>query len=220
MGDTAVLCDLDGVIVDGRLAHATALAALATRYAGRHVGVEDAISYVHLSPPRSLVALGVADGRQVYDKHFDDAFAEVGYLVSVHRSVVSALCELRSRGHPLAIVTKQTKVRATALLPEDLSCLDVIVIGHDEATPKPAPDGLLLALELVAGQPGRAVFIGDSLDDLRAARSAGVRFIAAGWGALPADALAREGADGIARSPDELFEVVEGFLTDTGSKDG
>ncbi|MEV7087787.1 HAD-IA family hydrolase [Streptomyces sp. NPDC093085] len=72
--------------------------------------------------------------------------------------------------------------------------LDVVVTRQD-APPKPAPDGLHLALSRVNVTPERAVFIGDSPSDMTAARAAGVVALGAVWGWHPPGALRAAGAD-------------------------
>jgi HAD superfamily phosphatase len=49
------------------------------------------------------------------------------------------------------------------------------IIGMDEAPPKPAPEGLL---KIAAAAGGRKIwYVGDTIDDARSARAAGVPFI-------------------------------------------
>jgi phosphoglycolate phosphatase len=48
-------------------------------------------------------------------------------------------------------------------------------------------------------------FVGDSLSDLHAAREAGVKSVAVGWGHQSLDMLVRGGSDAIVHSPAELY---------------
>jgi HAD superfamily phosphatase len=52
---------------------------------------------------------------------------------------------------------------------------DPVVTSDHVHNPKPAPDGLLAILDAVAG--GKPLYIGDNVDDARAARAAGVPFV-------------------------------------------
>lgn len=56
---------------------------------------------------------------------------------------------------------------------------DVIVGGGDVAEKKPAPDGILLALQRLdaLGEKHRAVYVGDEANDINAAISAGIKSI-------------------------------------------
>ncbi|MFF0155991.1 HAD family hydrolase [Streptomyces sp. NPDC005263] len=87
-------------------------------------------------------------------------------------------------------------------LPPALSELLELVITRQDAPPKPAPDGLYLALNRLNIEPERAVFVGDSPTDMTAARAAGVLALGAVWGWHPPAALrAAGGADHLLPGP-------------------
>ena len=83
-----------------------------------------------------------------------------------------------------------------------------VVIGlEDVTTPKPSPEGLILALERLGVPPAQAVFVGDSDHDVEAGRRAGVTVWRAVWG-LPAGDRAPAHPDGtlLLRRPEEIGE--------------
>lgn len=55
--------------------------------------------------------------------------------------------------------------------------MEVVVTGNDVDQRKPAPDGILHALERLEVPPQRAVYIGDTPIDQQTARAANVRFV-------------------------------------------
>jgi len=57
------------------------------------------------------------------------------------------------------------------------SILDFSVSGDEVKNFKPVPEGILKALNNFNDKPKEAIFIGDSLHDLGAARNANVRFL-------------------------------------------
>jgi phosphoglycolate phosphatase-like HAD superfamily hydrolase len=60
------------------------------------------------------------------------------------------------------------------------------------------------------GTEGEAVFmIGDSVSDIQAARKAGVKSIAVGWGHQSLSKLVAARPDAIVRLPGELIETVD-----------
>lgn len=84
---------------------------------------------------------------------------------------------LRRRGVRLGIVTRNTRVtaRATLAVSElDQHFLEEDIIGRQEASPKPDPDGIERLLESWGAEPEDAVMVGDYLFDLQAGRAAGV----------------------------------------------
>lgn len=57
------------------------------------------------------------------------------------------------------------------------SILDFSISGDEVENFKPDPEGILKTLKYFNAKPNEAIFIGDSLHDLGAARNANVRFI-------------------------------------------
>ncbi len=55
---------------------------------------------------------------------------------------------------------------------------DVIVAFGDYSRPKPDPEPLFVAIKKLWSRPEETVYIGDAMADMKAANSAGVRFIA------------------------------------------
>ncbi|WP_221354408.1 HAD-IA family hydrolase [Streptomyces sp. REN17] len=55
-----------------------------------------------------------------------------------------------------------------------------VVVTRQDAPPKPAPDGLHLALNQLSVGPQHAVLVGDSPADMTGARAAGVLALGAG----------------------------------------
>ncbi|MFE0061722.1 HAD family hydrolase [Streptomyces sp. NPDC059003] len=92
---------------------------------------------------------------------------------------------------------------ALAAAPAVLDLLDTTVCRED-AKPKPAPDGIFLALARLAVTPHDAVFVGDTLTDRAAAFEAGVVFAGAGWGYAGADALAAASCPVILTDPAQI----------------
>lgn len=83
-----------------------------------------------------------------------------------------------------------------------------IISGDQVPKPKPAPDSLLLALERTGIAAARTVYVGDDRRDIDAARAAGIRSIAAGWGYLGAEEPASWGADYLAATPADLAQLL------------
>lgn len=84
-----------------------------------------------------------------------------------------------------------------------------IVSGDSTPTPKPSPAPLLLACATAGVAPGQALYVGDDLRDVQAARAAGMRSVAALWGYL-GDGLpvADWGADEIIEHPGDLLDLL------------
>jgi len=90
-----------------------------------------------------------------------------------------ALLRVREAGLGAGLVTSGDRVRVS----RELAHLGVagffqaLVCAEDTAERKPRPEPLLLALDRMRLAPGRAVYIGDSPEDVQMARAAGVRAV-------------------------------------------
>lgn len=134
----------------------------------------------------------------------------LAHQVVVFEGVVEVLRTLRERRLGLAVATGKSGPRARSLL-DTLGILPLFdhVIGSDEvARPKPAPDIVLRALDLLGVAPTEAMMIGDAVTDLVSARSAGVTAVAALWGEADADQLLAAGPDVALRHPSDVLSLV------------
>lgn len=82
--------------------------------------------------------------------------------------------------------------------------------SDDVETAKPRPDIVKVALERVAVPAERAVFLGDTVWDVRAAGRAGVQTIAFLSGGVSRQELESEGAIEVFVNPDDLAEHLDG----------
>lgn len=200
----AALFDLDGVIIDSRSATKDALRALASGWLGAVVDPATLDHCVALPPVDALVALGVTDARQVYRDQFDEALSTAIGKVRVFDAVVAGMAALAERGAGLGIITAQSRSRLAFLLPASVAELVDVVIAHEDAAPKPAPDGVLAACTNLGVGPERAFFVGDTPTDVAAGRAAGVLTVGAGWGFTGTAVLHRAGADIVLTQPDQV----------------
>ncbi|MFF7649483.1 HAD-IA family hydrolase [Streptomyces sp. NPDC007983] len=133
----------------------------------------------------------------------------LAHRVEMFDGVPELLSELRDRGLGLAVATGKSGPRARSLL-EGLGILPLfdIVLGSDEvARPKPAPDIVLKAMEVLGARPERTVMVGDAVTDLASARGAGVTAVAALWGETEEEALLAAEPDVVLREPAELLSL-------------
>ncbi|MER6395798.1 HAD family hydrolase [Kitasatospora sp. NPDC001603] len=203
----AVLFDLDGVLVDSRSAQLGTLAGFATSALGRRITVAD-LPAAAATTPREQVLAGLGLRGAINEDSWDAATATASLHTEVFAFVVDTLTALRAAGVGTGIVTLRSRRRVGWLLaPDILEMLDTVVCFED-AAPKPAPDGLLLALGQLGVAPRDAVFVGDMDVDVHAARAAGVTAVGAGWGFAGPAALTLAGADLVLPHPAELADVL------------
>ncbi|MGW1364513.1 HAD family hydrolase [Streptomyces chartreusis] len=199
----AALFDLDGVLLDSAQAVRSTLAAVATCATGRRVTPDDLPPDALRRPRCEVLALmDVADPDDACDRWWDGAASVTA--VEPFPGVLCGLLALRAQGTAIGAVTVQDPGRVRWLLPEALSELLEVVITRQDAPPKPAPDGLHLALSRLGVPPERAVFVGDSPSDMAAARAASVVALGAVWGWHPPAALRAAGADHLLPGPTSI----------------
>ncbi|MFJ7826729.1 HAD family hydrolase [Psychrobacillus sp. NPDC096623] len=149
------------------------------------------------------------------DKNHDKAI-ELYYekYIEKHRELVidneeinHLLYRLKREGYKLGIVTG----KAERSLVISLECLnmnelfDVIITGDDVYIPKPHPEGVNKALELLNVKNTEAVFLGDSDADILAGKQANVHTIGVHW--LPNYQTLE-----FSVQPDQMFGSVNEFI--------
>jgi AHBA synthesis associated protein len=204
----AVIFDLDGVLVDSfevmRLAFAHAFREVVGdgeppfEVYRQHLGAYFPDIMRRMGLPAELEGPFVRESYRLADG------------IELYAGVTEVLTELRGRGIRCAVATGKSGVRARSLL-DGLGVLGFFdhVIGSDEvAAPKPAPDIVLRALQLLRVDRQAAVMIGDAVLDLRSAQAAGVTAVAALWGECDRDVLLAAGPDASLETPGELLAFV------------
>ncbi|MEX5632874.1 HAD-IA family hydrolase [Parafrankia sp. FMc2] len=208
MGTTAIVFDLDGVIVDS---HAVMREAFTRAYA-EVVGpgpapFEEYNRHLGRYFPDIMRIMGLP-------LEMEGPFVRESYRLApqvlLFDGVRELLTGLLDRGIRLAVATGKSGPRARDLLAQ-LGILDCFerVIGSDEvARPKPAPDIIQLALETLGADPADAMMIGDAVTDIQSARGAGVRAVAAVWGQVDESELLAAAPDWVIWSPTQLLGLL------------
>lgn len=199
-----VMFDLDGTLVDSvpDLAAAVDKALLALGRAP--AGVERVRDWVG-NGARVLLRRALAGGLEharVAEAEaeqalqlFMTAYAESHALTRVYPGVTQTLDWLRGQEIPLAIVTNKPERFVAPLLDEKGlgSYFRWIVGGDTLAQQKPDPAALLHVLRLARVEARQALFVGDSRNDVLAAKAAGVPCVALSYGYNHGRPIAEEG---------------------------
>ncbi|MFI2214209.1 HAD family hydrolase [Streptomyces sp. NPDC020141] len=208
---SAVVFDLDGVLLNTteNMRHAFGSVWAA---AGRAEPPPFTTFLEHMGAPLHVIlekfGLG-ADYAPVY------AAASTARLDLVHPypGIVEVLSALRAAGVPTGVATGKSRQRAVEALRSGglYELLDVVVGSDQVRLPKPDAEILRTALSLLPGAPvpaERAVFIGDSVLDLRCGHAARVPTIAACWGQSTRETLLAERPGSLAEGPLDLLAAL------------
>jgi len=215
-GVRAVLFDLDGTFADTAPDLARALNRVR---AGRGLApLPPEVARPHTSSgARGLLKVGFGVTRdspeygELREQFLD--FYEEGLCVDTRLfdGIAEVIARIGARKLPWGIVTNKGKRFTEPLL--KLLAVDHLaacaVSGDSTAHTKPHPAPLLLAASLIALPPAQCLYVGDDLRDAQAARAAGMRFAAAGWGYLGEGGDPQTwGADAVMAQPSEILSLL------------
>lgn len=127
----------------------------------------------------------------------------------LYPGALAAMEALRARGTKLALCTNKF-ARFTEPLLEQLGLgdyFDVVICGDTVGVSKPDPAPLHAMVERAGG--GRAIFLGDTSNDIDGARNAGLASIAVTFGFV--DVASELGADAILDHFDDLVPMLEAW---------
>jgi phosphoglycolate phosphatase-like HAD superfamily hydrolase len=212
---TVVLFDLDGTLIDTKGLYLECYRrAVEPRIARRPSDAE----LMALRPRSELRFLESLVQPAELSACLDDFWTHYDALHTTHfggvyDGVPELLSALRDDGHPMGIVTGKSRRSWQITAPvAALGPFDVVVLDDDVSAAKPDPNGIRIALERLGTPPARAIYVGDTLSDMLAARAAGVLPVAATWGRRsdPEGFAERARAEGarVVRQPGEVRALV------------
>jgi phosphoglycolate phosphatase len=188
-----VMFDLDGTLVDSVPDLAAAVDEMLLKLGRAAVGIEAVRVWIG-NGARVLVRRALAGGIEhthVDDAETDhalaifmDAYAGSHKLTVVYPGVRSTLKWLHKQGVEMALITNKPERFVAPLLDElKLGRYFRWIIGGDTLPQqKPDPAALNFVMQMAGVQPGQALFIGDSRNDVLAAKAAGVQCVALSYG--------------------------------------
>nr|WP_172153107.1 phosphoglycolate phosphatase [Pseudomonas tumuqii] len=199
-----VMFDLDGTLVDSVPDLAAAVDKSLLQLGQPAAGIEQVRDWVG-NGARVLVRRALAGGLQ--HEHIDDAdgeqalelfmqaYAEDHSLTRVYPGVLATLDWLRAQQVEMAIITNKPERFVAPLLDDKgLGSYFRWIIGGDTLPQqKPDPAALLHVLQLARVEAQQALFIGDSRNDVLAAKAAGVPCVALSYGYNHGRPIAEEG---------------------------
>ncbi len=191
---SAVLFDLDGTLLDTAADIARALNRALAESGREPLSVGDVSRMIGRGSP-ILIERAAARGRVSSDAEraamLERFFHHYGALEESNESDAypypgagETLQRLQQAGIRVAVVTNKQWRFASALLHRlDLMQWVQVVVGGDSCERrKPDPQPLLFACESLAVPPSRALMVGDSINDVTAARAAGIPVVCVPYG--------------------------------------
>ena len=156
------------------------------------------------------------DRNPVKGEEFEKAFIEAAdrdmtRMATLYPDALPLLAALREAGMKTGIVTTKYRRRITEVLDKYgvPDAVDVIVGGDSVRDPKPAPDGLLLASDLLGIPVKDMLYVGDNEVDAKAARSAGMDFVGVLTGITTEDTMCQYPNVGIVESIGSMYDILK-----------
>lgn len=177
-------------------------------------------------PPDDLWLKGLGTPLSVQFRQMTENEAEIDAMVATYRAynlthhdalakpyegIAAEVLRLKARGKRIGLVT--SKLKDGALRGIKVCGLDQafdVVLGCDNVTnPKPHPEPVLKAIELLGAPAAETVFIGDSRHDMECGRAAGVKTAAVLWGPFDRAHLEDLDPDYWLEKPSDLRQLYE-----------
>ncbi len=176
----AIIFDIDGTLLDSEDANVASYQRIFQR-AGYLIPSRDAIiSLLHLTKHDTIGALasGMPIGKIDALREFARGVAYPVELLRVFPYSQEAVVSL-SEKYKLGLASNRLKKSIdTYFTVSGLEDYFSVVVGADDVIhPKPSPEPLLKALNLLDVLPNNAVYVGDTSVDLQAARAAGMKVV-------------------------------------------
>lgn len=188
-----VLFDLDGTLVDTIPDLSLGVDGMMSELGLNSPGIDKVRRWVG-NGVEKLVKRALTGGSEIepdnllYEKAlpiFRRKYSENNGLFSqVYPGVKQTLCWLKDKKIPLACVTNKAELFAVPLLKslEIYELFGIVISGDTLKEKKPSPIPLLHAANHFGIEPVNCLMVGDSINDVRAARTAGFRVVAVSYG--------------------------------------
>ena len=215
----ALLFDLDGTLVDTAPDLARALNRVLNVFDCPAVTLENTRNWIGNGMPRLLERALARDGEKKPDAElvdrgvalFEPLYAEAVWTDSVcYPGVVDGLTKLKRMGFKMGCVTNKPRSCTGVLLEHSGLAVffEVVVAGDDLVETKPAPAPLLYAADQLQLGPQDCVVIGDSQNDVDAARAAGMAVLLVTWGYHQGVEWSTMGATQLVNQFNQIFQIV------------
>ena len=221
----AIVFDLDGTLVESAPDLAATTNILLARRGRRQIELGELRSMVGKGAKVMIEKAWIATGEPVTEAEIKEMIPEFLEYYGEHVSdktlpfpgVIDALDELKGRGCPLGVCTNKFESLSNKLL-KALNMdhyFDAVLGGDTLKIRKPDPEHVLETIRRLGRTPENAVMVGDSNNDIDAAKSGGVASIAVtfGYTDIPPEEL---GADRMISHFDKLISAIDELINAPG----
>lgn len=202
--------DIDGTLLDTIDMYIPALQTTLNKYGYVR-------EYSELTKLFGITALDALRGAGVQEDELQPIFKEWFNLAYQHADRVSVFSGIDEMLSTLANRPEINLVAATSKTADEYDnefaknyqiahYFDEHVTADDTKKHKPDPDPVLAGIASVNGQASESIYIGDTINDLKAAHAAGAQFGAALWGSVQPENLG--GAEFQLEKPADILKLI------------
>ncbi|MEN8701643.1 pyrophosphatase PpaX [Bacillus infantis] len=208
-----ILFDLDGTLIDtNELIIASFLHTLEGYYPNKYKR-EDVLPFMGPTLHETFASIDESRVEEMIGKYREFNLANHDVLVKEFEGVFDTVRTLKESGYKLGIVT--TKVMPVVEKGLKLTNLDqffevVVALDHVEK-PKPDPEPIFKALDLLGSRPEEAIMVGDNHHDILAGHNAGTKSAAVAWSAKGREHLMQYKPDFMLENMADLLDILEDY---------
>ena len=200
---SAVMFDMDGVIVDSREAMKRGWNHVSTNY-DINIGFEKFEKKIGKPFETILEELGIEQDKH---KHIKESYGEITSkckeMIRPYKGIVATIRKLKSFKVSIAVVTSKEFWRADALLDHFNIPVDCLITPEQTRRGKPSGEPLIKALKELGAEYDESIYIGDMKSDQESAESCDIKYFHARWGYG-----ANYGYKALLNYPEEVIEYV------------
>lgn len=207
-----VLFDLDGTLIDTNELIIASFTHTLNHYYPEQYTREDILQF--MGPPLydTFVEMDKTKVNEMIEMYRTHNLANHDLLVKEFEGVLETVKWLHEQNYKLGIVT--TKQRNTVMMGLKLTKLDqffdTIVAIEDVTNPKPHPEPVEKALNLLDAKPEEALMVGDNHHDIVSGQRAYTKTAGVAWSAKGRDHIASYNPDIILENMTDLIDILKG----------
>ena len=209
---TNFIFDIDGTLIDTSEMYMPAMI-MALADFGYHYSPEEETKYQKelfgITGHDSLVQLGIPEGQlsEILTRWNEYTNQRKAYMRSLP-GIAEALDQLAQRPQTQLAVATSKKAPEYADFTQRFAFakyFKVVIKEEDTRKHKPDPEPLLAAMQGLAGNPENTIYVGDTINDLKAAHAAGMKFAGALYGSSQPEKI--QSADFLLHQPADLLTI-------------
>jgi pyrophosphatase PpaX len=207
----AVIFDLDGTLIDTNDLIIDTFYHVINELLGRSPTIEELNHVYGRTLDEQMRFFSEERSQELVDAYKSYYRAHMDERTHLFEGVKDLLVKLTEMGIKIATVTnKGSRGVRHAFDKFDIGdYFDATISADDVSNGKPDPEGIFAVLDGLGIEAYEALFVGDSLNDIAAAKKAGVLSVLVGWTLFHEEHYSEFGADFIIDKPMDLIKLLK-----------